>query len=177
MRQLFGFFCFIMWIAWFGFCWLSFLACVSGHLARRAAPWFLLIYWRSAVVCFKLIYSRFTGFTCAKGIAQIQIINCTDFDHTMYNDEFIRPRRMDHMASEQKNVSPAHWTSLQLNGHAQRLCVCVFTDRPCRPGHFVHKAAGAKLLCSDYYIFVPNSDIFCVKIWRGRGGEDNPDEI
>ena len=26
---------------------------------------------------------------------------------------------------------------------------------------------------SYYYIFVPNSDILCAKIWRGREGEDN----
>ena len=30
---------------------------------------------------------------------------------------------------------------------------------------------------SYYYIFVPNSDILCAKIRRGRGGEDNSDEI
>ena len=30
---------------------------------------------------------------------------------------------------------------------------------------------------SYYYIFVPNSDILCAQIWRGRGGEDNSDEI
>ena len=30
---------------------------------------------------------------------------------------------------------------------------------------------------SYYYIFVTNSDILCAKIWRGREGEDNSDEI
>ena len=30
---------------------------------------------------------------------------------------------------------------------------------------------------SYYYISVPNSDILCAKIWRGRGGEENSDEI
>ena len=30
---------------------------------------------------------------------------------------------------------------------------------------------------SYYYIFVTNSDILCVKIWREREGQDNPDEI
>ena len=28
---------------------------------------------------------------------------------------------------------------------------------------------------SYYYIFAPNFDILCAKIWRGRGGEDNSD--
>ena len=28
-----------------------------------------------------------------------------------------------------------------------------------------------------YYTFVTNSDILCAKIWRGREGEDNSDEI
>ena len=30
---------------------------------------------------------------------------------------------------------------------------------------------------TSYCIFVPNSDVLCAKIWRGRGGEDNSDEI
>ena len=76
---------------------------------------------------------------------------------------------IDHTSSNVSHKIPEAYRRL----HARR-------NQTCHPMLTKTKITSLRVIptvTSYCYIFVTNSDILCAKIWRGREGQDNSDEI
>ena len=98
-------------------------------------------------------------FQCDEAAVDVQQLNCLPFGRRTLR--------------EAKKGAPTHWRSAIPGKNEAHAWVetCTWVQQKMTSLQMI------PTVTSYSYIFVTNSDILCAKIWRGRGGENNSDEI